>query len=95
MPKEVMESLQLNNTKPFHDLYVFDSRAVKCIKVIKDLVSILSQIPKKCIIMDVVVANIPPKHVMLLPSSCTMKIGGTLQMNYLYAIVLLFGGEIR
>ena len=38
MPKAVMEALGLSVTKPYHDLYAFDSRAVKCIGVIKDLV---------------------------------------------------------
>ena len=38
MPKEVMEALGLSITKPYHDLYAFDSRAVKCLGVIKDLV---------------------------------------------------------
>ena len=38
MPKEVMEALGLSITKPYHDLYAFDSRAVKCLGVIKDMV---------------------------------------------------------
>ena len=38
MPKAVMEALGLTVTKPYHDLYAFDSRAVKCFWVIKDLV---------------------------------------------------------
>ena len=37
MPKSVMEALGLSVTNPYHDLYSFDSRAVKCIGVIKDL----------------------------------------------------------
>ena len=38
MPKVVMEALGLSITKPYHDLYAFDSRAVKCLGVIKDMV---------------------------------------------------------
>ena len=31
MPKEVMEPLELSITKPFHDIYAFNSRDLKCI----------------------------------------------------------------
>ena len=34
MPKAVMEAFGLSITKPYHDLYAFDSRAVKCLGVI-------------------------------------------------------------
>lgn len=37
-PKAVMEALGLSITKPYHDLYAFDYRTVKCLGVIKDLV---------------------------------------------------------
>ena len=38
MPKVVIESLGLSINKPCHDLYAFDSRAAKCLGVVKDLV---------------------------------------------------------
>ena len=81
MPKEVMESLGLSITKPYHDLYAFDSRTVKCLGVIKDLVVNLTQLPMKSVIMDVVVADITPKFRMLLSRSWAKKVGGTLQMD--------------
>jgi hypothetical protein len=37
MPKIVMDDLGLEITKTYHDLYSFDSRKVKCLGVIKDL----------------------------------------------------------
>ena len=77
MPKEIMEDLQLSITKPYHDLYAFDSRAVKCLGVIKDMVVSLSQLPMKSIIMDVVLADITPKFGMLLSRSWAKKVGGT------------------
>ena len=58
MPKPVMEALGLSITKPYHELFAFDSRAVKCLGVIKDLVSNLSQLPMKSVIMGVVIADI-------------------------------------
>ena len=38
MPKAVMEALRLDIKKPYQDLYAFDSKAVKCLGVIKDMV---------------------------------------------------------
>ena len=56
-------------TKPYHDLYVFDSREVKCIGVIKYLVVNLTQAPMKSGLIDIVVADISPKFGMLLSRS--------------------------
>ena len=52
-----MESLGLDITRPYKDLYSFDSRNVKCLGLIKDLCVNLSQIPAKNLVMDVVVAD--------------------------------------
>ena len=60
MPKVVMESLGLEITKPYKDLYSFDSSRVKCLGLIKYLCVKLSQIPAKSLVMGIVVANIPP-----------------------------------
>jgi hypothetical protein len=38
MPKVVMEELGLEITKPYQDLYSFDSKKVKCLGLIKDMV---------------------------------------------------------
>jgi len=37
MPKAVMDKLGLDITKPYHDLFSFDSRKVKCQGLIKDM----------------------------------------------------------
>ena len=95
MPKAVMEALGLSITKPYHDLYAFDSRAVKCLGVIKDMVVSLAQLPMKSVIMDVVVADITPKFGLLLSRSWAKKVGGTLQMDLSYATIPVFGGENR
>ena len=77
MPKAVTEALGLSITKPYHESYEFDSRAVKCLGVIKDLVVNLTQLPMKSVIMDVVVSDITPKFGMLLSRSWAKKVGGT------------------
>ncbi len=93
MPKVVMDELGLDITKPFHELYSFDSRKVRCLGVIKDLVVNLTQLPMKSVIMDIVVADIPPKFGMLLSRSWSKKLGGTLQMDLSFATIPVFGGE--
>jgi len=45
MPKVVMEELGLEITRPYHDLFSFDSRKVKCMGLIKDLAITLTQLP--------------------------------------------------
>jgi hypothetical protein len=95
IPKIVMEELGLDVTKPYHDLYSFDSRKVKCLGFIKDLIISLFQLPMKSVVMDIVVVDIPPKFGMPLSISWIKRLGGTLQMDLSYAIIPVFGGEQR
>jgi hypothetical protein len=69
IPKAIMDKLGLKITRPYGDLYSFDSKKVKCIGMIKDMVVNLAQILAKNILMDVVVVDIPPKYGMLLSRS--------------------------
>jgi ribonuclease HI len=95
MPKAVMEKLGLEVTRPYKDLHSFDSSKVKCIGLIKDLCITLVQIPSKSMVMDVVVADIPPKYGMLLSRSWGAKLKGTLQLDMSYATVPVFGQQRR
>ena len=95
MPKVVMKELGLDITRPYHDLYSFDSKKVKCLGLMKDVVITLSQLPMKSVVLDVIVANIPPKFGMLLSRSWAKKVGGTLQMDLSYATIPVFGDEQR
>jgi len=95
MPKLVMEDSGLEVTRAYHDLYSFDSRRVQCLGVIKDLVVSLFQLPMKSVVMDIVVADVPPKFGMLLSRSWIKKLGGKLQMDLMYATILVFGEEQR
>ena len=74
MPKTIMEGLGLDITRPYKDLFSFDSKQIKCLGLIKDLVVSLHQIPEKNLIMDVVVADVPPKFGMLLSRSWAAKL---------------------
>jgi hypothetical protein len=93
MPKAIMDKLSLEVTRPYGDLYSFDSRRVKCLGMIKDLVVNLAQIPSKSILMDVVVADIPPKYGLLLSRSWGAKLGGSIQLDMTYATIPVFGGQ--
>jgi len=68
MPKAIMETLNLD-TKPYKDLFSFDSSKVKCLGLIKYMCITLVQYPAKSIFMDIAVVDIPPKYVMLLSRS--------------------------
>jgi hypothetical protein len=93
MPKVLMDEIVLDITNPYIDLYSFDSRKVKFLGVIKDVVVTLSQLPMKGVVLDVIVADIPPKFGMLLSISWANKVGGTLHMDLIYATIPVFGGE--
>jgi hypothetical protein len=93
MPKVIMEKLGLEITRPYQDLYSFDSRKVKCLGMIKDLVVNLAQIPVKSILMDVVIVDILAKYGMLLSRSWGAKLGGSLQLDMTYATIPIFGGQ--
>jgi hypothetical protein len=45
-------------------------------------------------VMDIIVANIPPKYGMLLSRSWGGKLKGTLQLDMSYATILVFGQHI-
>ena len=45
--------------------------------------------------MDIVVADIPPKFGLLLSQSWSKILGGTLQMDLTYATIPMFGGETK
>ena len=95
MPKAVMERLNPDITRPYRDLFSFDSSQVKCLGLIKDLCVSLVQYPNKTILMDVVVAEIPLKYVLLLSRSWGAKLQGSLQLDLSYATISVFGQPKR
>ena len=82
-----MEELGLEVTKPYKYLFSLDSSKFNCLVLIKDLVIFLDQIPAKNLVMDVVVADIPPNFGMLLSRSWETKLKGTFQMDMSYATI--------
>ena len=95
MPKEIMDVLGLDITRQYKDLYSFDSRRVRCLGLIKDLVVSLHQIPEKSVVMDIVVVDVPAKFSMLLSRSWSAKLKGTMQMDFSYATIPVFNQQRR
>jgi hypothetical protein len=93
MPKVIMDELGLDITRPYKGLFSFDSRKIKCLGLIKDLVVLLAKIPLKNMVMDMVVVDIPPKFGMLLSRSWAAKLKGTLQMDMSYATIPIFSQD--
>ena len=91
MHKRIIDQLGLDMTRPYKDLFSFDSNKVKCLVFIKYLVISLDQILAKNLVMDVVVADIPSNFGMMLSRIWVAKIKGALQMDMLYATILIFG----
>lgn len=92
-PKVIMEKLGLDITRQYHDLYSFYSGRVRYISLIKVLVVSLDQIPSKNVLMDVVVADIPPRFGMMFSRFWGAKLKGTLQLDFSYATILVFGQQ--
>ena len=95
MPKAVMDELGLDITRPYHDLFSFDSRNAKCLGLIKDLAITLSQLPMKSMMMVIVVEDVPPMFGILLSRGWMKRLVVTLQNDLSYATVTVFGGESR
>jgi hypothetical protein len=93
MLKVVMEELGLEITKPYQDFYSFDSKKVKCLGLIKDHMVSLGKLPMKIVVMNIVVADIPPKFGMLLFRTWAKKVGGSLQRDLTYATISVFRRE--
>lgn len=74
MPKAVMDKLGLDITRQYKKLYSFDSSKVRYLGLSKYLCVTLAQIPTKSLVMDIVVADIPPKYGMLLSRSWGEKL---------------------
>ena len=91
VPKAIMERLNLGITRLHKDLFSFDSSKVKCLGLIKYLCVTLVQCPTKIIVMDIVVADIPPKYGMLLSHSRGEKLKGSLQLDMSFATISVFG----
>ncbi len=87
----IMNSLGLDITRPYKNLFSFDSRKVECVGLIKDPVVTLTQIHAKSVLVDVIVADIPPRFGMLLSRNFTAKLRGSMHVDITYGNIHVFG----
>lgn len=73
-------------------MYSFDSKRVKCLEMIKDLMVNLVDIPIKSVVIDIVVVDIPARFGILLSRSWGSKIVGSIKVDLTYATIPVFGG---
>ena len=55
----------------------------------------MTRILAKCVVMDILVADVPPKYAMLLSKSWAAKLQGTMQMDMTYATIPVFNQPRR
>jgi hypothetical protein len=95
MPKAIMDNLGLDITREYKDMYSFHSRKVQCLGIIKDLVVNLTKIQNKSSIMDIIVENVLVSYRMFLSREFGENLGGNLQLDLSYAIIMVFGVQTR
>jgi hypothetical protein len=95
MPKTIMDELGLEITNAYNNLYSFNSRKVQCLGVIKDLVVTLFQLPMKSVVMDIVVADVPPNFGILLSISWIKNLLEPCRWTSHMILFLCLGGNIE
>ena len=61
-----MEKHGLDNRRSYKYIFSFDSKTVQCLGMIKRLIVGMVHIPKNLVMVDMVIANVPPSYGMLL-----------------------------
>jgi hypothetical protein len=86
---EVMNKLELKNSRPYQNVQDMDSREVEVCWVIKDLEVCLQEYPSKVFTMDTILNDCLTKWYMLLSRKRAMDTGGSIQMDWSYADILI------
>ena len=87
-----MEELGLEVIRLYHGFNIFHSKRVKCIGIIKGMVSTLAQITSKIVLHVVAIADVPPIYGMLFSMTCYKRMGGTIYMDMKYETITFFAG---
>jgi hypothetical protein len=92
MSLKVMERLGLKTSRPYKNICAMDSREVKVCGLIKDLQVCLATHQDICLVMDMVVIDVPNAWGMLLSRKWVVDLGGSIQMDLSYATIPNFQG---
>ena len=87
MPMSVGKSLGLPLTKTFGHYYSMDAKKVPLIGQIKNSQVALATKLAKCMMLTILVANIPMSYVMLLSRSFYKDMWGEVKIDYSHAII--------
>jgi hypothetical protein len=82
-----MEKIGFNITKPYKYLHSFDSKKVQCLGML------VVQILRKFVMMDVVIADVPPTYGMMLSRHWGTSVGGSIHFDLSYATIPISGGD--
>ena len=89
MTREIMEQLNLKVTRPYHNVCAMGSKEVEVVGNILGFPDRLDKYPDIHINMDILVIDVPDKWGMLLSRKWDVYLGGSIQMDWTYAIVPL------
>jgi hypothetical protein len=87
MSLKVMEHLGLKISRPYKNICAMDSREVKVCGLIKDLQVFLATHQDICLVMDIVVIDVPDAWGMLLSRKWATDLGGNIQLDLSYATI--------
>jgi len=87
MTKRVMEQLNLRVSRPYYNICAMDFKKIEVHGLIKDLQVHLSVYPDIMVVMDIVVVDVPDAWGMLLSRKWASDLGGSIQMNWSYAMI--------
>jgi hypothetical protein len=90
-----MECLGLNDFEAIKNICSMDSREVKVCLLIKDLQVLLATHQDICLVMDVVVIDVPDVWGMLLSRKWVVDLEGSIQMDLSYATIPSFYNVYR
>jgi hypothetical protein len=65
MALDIMDKFGLDRARPYKYLYSFDYERLQCLGKIKDLVVRIIQIPRKFVMVDMVIVDVPSSYGML------------------------------
>ena len=82
-----MQQLDLRTTRPYQNVCAMDSRPVKVEGMIENQLVRLAKYPDIQITMDILVIDVPDKWGMLLSRKWGATLGGSIQMDWTYAII--------
>jgi hypothetical protein len=60
--------------------------------MIKDLAVNITQVPVKCVLMDVVLFDVPAKYGMIISGSWDARLGGSVYLDMTCATIPIFSG---